>query len=165
MKIQILNFDKKFSEQVYELQLNQWGIWDNERPIEKVEKDEIVLIALCEDKFAGVIMGKLEGDVFHLLICCIKPEFQKLGIGTLLLKTLIKKAVKKFPFSKFMAEAISVYGKCNSRKLLENFGFNLVRIDEKYWGKLYPHVLCKECFKSPCECDSLVFELKNIKSK
>ena len=161
MDIEIIDFNIKYSEQIYELQTSQWGVWDDEHPIEKIEDDEIFLIALYEQKFAGFISGKLEGDTFHILICCIKPEFQKKGLGTILTKTIIEKAKQMFSFSKFRAEAISVYGKCNGRKALENLGFNLVRIDEKYWGQLYPHVECKECFKSPCECDSLVFELEN----
>ena len=157
----IVNFDKKYAKEICELESAQWGDWDDEGCIEEVKEDEIILIALNEDNFVGMISGKLEQDVFHLLICCIKPEFQKMGLGTILLKEIMKKASKKFKLAKFRAEAISVYGKCNAKRVLEKEGFQLVRIDEKYWGNLYPHVVCKECLKSPCECDSFVFELEN----
>ncbi len=160
-EIRIIDFDKKYAKEIYDMQALQWGVWDDEKCIEVVKDNEIILIALCDDNFAGVIIGQLEEDIFHLMICCIKPEYQKMGIGSMLLSEIMKRASQDFHFSKFRAEAVSVYGKCNSRKLLENFQFNLLRIDKRYWGKLYPHVLCEECHKKPCECDSLVFEKEN----
>ena len=133
MEVKIIDFDKKYSIQIYQLQVSQWGVWDNEAPIEEVGENDIILIALCNNEFAGVITGQLEEDVFHILICCIKPEFQKMKIGTMLFDELMKRAKEKFKFSKFMAEAISVYGKVNAKRLLENFNFQMVRFDERYW--------------------------------
>ena len=161
MKIEIVNFNEKYADEIYQLQTEQWGFWDDEQKIEKVKEGEIILVALFENQFAGFVIGQLEEAVFHLKILCIKPYFQKMKIGTLLLTEIIKRAKEKFNFSKFRAEAISVYGKCNAKKLLENFHFNYIRTDKNYWGKLYPEVLCGECFKKPCECDALVFELNN----
>lgn len=164
MKIQITDFNKKYSNEIYELQTAQWGFWDDETKIEKVCETEIILVALLNNQFAGFVSGQLEEEIFHLKICCVKPEFQKNGIGSKLLTEIIKKAEEKFVFKKFRAEAISVYGKCNAQKMLQNLNFNFVRTDKSYWGKLYPHVLCTECLKTPCECDSLVYELDNKKS-
>ena len=161
MKIEIVDFDKKYSHDIYELETSQWGVWDNEACIDDVQEGQIVLVALCDNHFAGLISGQIEDNVFHILICCIKPEFQNHGIGTLLMDSIIARAKESFRFVKFRAEAISVYGKSNAKKMLENAKFNLVRIDKEYWGKLYPHVLCTECGKKPCECDSLVYELNN----
>jgi len=158
--IEIVDFDKKFSQDIYEMETSQWGIWENEAVIEKVGENEIVLVALCNGKFAGLISGKLKDDEFYILIACVKPKFQKMGIGTSLLNEIMKRANQKFSFSKFTANAISVYGKCNAKKLLENANFVCTKIEEKYWGKLYPNVMCTECFKKPCECDSLFYELK-----
>ena len=164
MKIKIVEFNKKYASEIYQLQTEQWGFWDDESLIQKVEEEEIILIALYYNEFAGFTTGRLEGDVFHLKINCVKPCFQKLGIGTSLLKAIMKKSKELFKFTKFKAEAISVYGKCNSKKLLENFQFKHVKTDKGYWGKLYPTVICGECFKKPCECDSLVYELQNNKN-
>lgn len=163
MEVKIIEFNKKYSDEIYKLQTEQWGVWDDESKIQKAQQNEIILIALYKKQFAGFVTGQLEKDIFHLKINCVKPCFQKLGIGTLLLKAIIEKAKALFNFAKFRAEAISVYGKCNAKKLLENFHFNHIRTDKGYWGKLYPEVLCLECFKKPCECDSLVYELKNNK--
>lgn len=163
MNIRIIDFDKKYSKDIYELETSQWGVWGNEAYITEVKEDEIIIIALCDDKFAGLSTGRLEEDVFHLLISCIKPEFQKMGIGTILLDEMMKRASEKFSFSKFRAEAISVYGKCNAKKVLTNAGFEIARIDKGFWGHLSPDVFCTECMKKPCECDSVVLELKNKK--
>ena len=165
MKVEIIDFNKKYANEIYDLQTSQWGFWDDESVIEKPKDNEINLIALKDKKFAGFFSGELENDSFHLKVCCVKPEFQKVGIGTLLLKEIIQRAKEMFKFSKFIAESISVYGKCNSKKMLENAGFKLVRIDKHFWGKLYPRVFCKECLKQPCECDALVYELENDENK
>ncbi len=108
MKVEIIDFDKKYADDIYNLQTDQWGFWDDESVVEKPKDNEIILIALQHKKFAGFISGELESDVFHLKINCIKPEFQKIGIGTLLLKAIMQKAKKLFNFKKFRAEAISV---------------------------------------------------------
>ena len=57
-------------------------------------------------------------------------------------------------------DEMSNLSKSLREKLAEKTYITSLKIEEKYWGKLYPNVMCTECFKKPCECDSLFYELK-----
>lgn len=156
----IIDFDKKYSDDIFKMESSQWGVWGDEAKINSVQKNEIIRIALYENKFAGIVRGFNEKDFFKVYIICILPEYQKKGFGTLMLKDFLEKAKEKFNPKLFTTEIISVLGHANSKKLFENFGFKLAKEYKGYWGKQFPNVFCTECNRKPCICDALIYELK-----
>ena len=160
MEFRIVDYTTDYMQDVYQLETQQWGIWGEEAYIKEVKSNQIVRVALCGDVIAGICYGTFENRSFHIEVCCIKPEYQKKGLGTRFLKEMIALAQEKFDAKIFRAEAISVYGHANAARVLEHNGFVFVKEEKLYWRREHPEVFCTECHKQPCECDALFYELR-----
>lgn len=112
--------------------LNEWG-----------RKDDYAFIAVnSDDKRIGAVWMRLfneENKTFGyinnhtpLLGIAIMPEYRSLGIGTLLLVELLKKA-KEFNYSTI---SLSVDPNNPARRLYERHGFEKVGVDGTSWNMM-----------------------------
>lgn len=158
----IVDYEKKYANSIDKMEINQWGKWGRESIDEIVNDKEIIRVALYDNEFVGCVYGEFQNDnYFWIDVICIVPKYQKCGFGTLMLKDIIREAQSRFNANLIRTESVFVNEHSNSKKMLENNGFNIYRQQEKeYWGKIYSEVFCAQCNHSPCECTSLFYELK-----
>jgi len=178
--MKIIDYDQKYLTEIYELQKNQWGEGSDTDEIFNNIDNYYINIAIDNNELIGVSIFHFEldkkiiskNDLQNLnknfngtkneLSCLadfiiIKEEYQAKGIGTKFLEHIIN--FSKENNCKFIeCEAIGVYGKINSKKLLEKFNFKLEEIFENYWGKKCPNFFCKECNHKPCVCSMNKFK-------
>lgn len=160
---EIVEYSDKYANEINEMEEKQWGVWEEDILIQDhLKEDAIAFVGLYDNKFAGTVYGKIGGgrNQCHLEVLCIKPEFQKQGLGTLLLERFIKEAKEKYSITKIYAEAVQVNNHCNSQKVLEMHGFRFIKEEQEYWGKLYPDTYCAECNNKPCKCSARLYERK-----
>ena len=161
-KFKIVDYEKKYSKAIDEMEINQWGSWGEESIDDFVSETEIIRVALYNNEFVGVAYGKLTKESFFWIdVICLVPKFQRCGFGTLMLKDIIQLAKDKFHINLIRSESVLVNGHSNSKKLFEQNGFSMYKQQEKgFWGKIYPDVFCTECNHKPCECSTLFYQLK-----
>ena len=150
--IKYIDYDESYHDDLSALQTNQWGAnSDSDEVIENI-KDYIVKLAVDDNKLIGtLIFHKKNEKCLYLDMIVIKPDYQKMGIGTTFMQYAIDYA-KNNHFKMIESEAIEANGHTNSKKLLENFGFVLTRSVKNFWGELCPDFECKECGNKPCTC-------------
>lgn len=161
----IVDYDDKYAQEINEMEKKQWGCWADELLIQQhmKEKGIISFVALHNGMFAGIAYGQVNQENHneaHIEVICIKPEYQKKGLGTLLLRQFIQHAREKHSITLIKAEAVKVLTICNAKKLLEKNGFILIREEKSYWGQRFPETFCTECHQRPCICSALIYELK-----
>ena len=149
--MEIIDYDKKYKDAIDEIQKAQWGEGsDTDELLDNLE-NYFIKIAIENEELIGVIAAHLENEMCFIDFILIKPKWQKHGIGTKLMTYVIDFA-KENNCKSIDCEAINVYGKINSKKLLENFGFVQMREHKNYWGKKCPDFYCTECNSKPCVC-------------
>jgi ribosomal protein S18 acetylase RimI-like enzyme len=156
--IMFVGYEDKYKEDLYQLQIDQWGEGSDTDDLFENLDNRYIKLAIKDGKLIGACVSTIENKNCHLDFVIIKPKFQKLGLGTQLLKDTIKYA-KDNACEKIVAEAIDVCGKINSLKLLENFGFKKIKSFKNYWGNMTPDFDCRECGHKPCICTMHLYEL------
>ena len=151
-KITFEKYSSKYYKELYDLQVAQWGEGSDSNEIFEKLEDYIIELAICDKQLAGSsICHKQSNGTLYLDMIVIKPNFQKMGIGTKFLNNIIEYA-KNNKYKKIECAAIEANGHTNSQKLIENFGFIRTQTIKNYWGDLYPNFECKECGHTPCIC-------------
>ena len=149
---QIIDYSNEYFQQLYELQIQQWGEGSDSDEIFSHIDNYLIKLVLSKDLLVGCsICHIIDKKTLYLDMIVISPEFQNKGIGTKLLTNVIDYA-KTNGFCSIECSAIEANGHTNSKKLLENFGFECIDSVDNYWGKLCPDFFCKECGQKPCVC-------------
>ena len=102
------------------------------------------------------VSHKISDTKFFIDFIIIENEYQNKGIGTVLMQDIVDLAIKN-GYEEISCEAIGVYGKINSEKLLQNFKFEKQGFFENYWGKKCPDFFCIQCGKKPCVCSMTAY--------
>ena len=160
MEFKIVDFDEKYNDEVNSLVQETWGECDDE-DISKSRNDKsFVRLALANETVEGVTFCNQIGDSFHINYIVISPKYQKCGIGTSFLKLIINEAISR-ECQTITCEVITLDNKANSKKLVENFGFEYLYTINNYYGSLYPDYVCPDC-GNPCKCGAM-FYVKKLK--
>ncbi|MCX8074447.1 MAG: GNAT family N-acetyltransferase [Clostridia bacterium] len=155
----LVDYEEKYADDINEMEKAVWGDWGDDIR-ERVNNKLVLRLAVIENKLLGFGYGTITGDLFHINTIIIKPEYQKQGIGSMIVNSFIQYSINN-NIKNILAESVLANGKANSKKLFEKFRFNELYRVENYWGDLYKDVLCTECNNKPCTCTSVVF-LKKI---
>lgn len=160
MDISIINFEKKYEREIKDTETNYWGQWEDNTIENGIDKYDLFLIALVNNKYAGHIYGNFVGDLFYFDVIIIKDEYRNNGVGTKLLEETIKKLkINNFKTIVTTAEHID-NNDILLKPLLEKFNFKAITDIKGYWGSLYPNVFCDCCKSKPCKCIATVFMKK-----
>ena len=138
-ELKYVDYSNKYYKQLFNLQVGQWGEGsDSDEIFENIDKYSIKLV--------------LDKTTLYLDMIVLDSKYQNKGIGTKLMKDFVEFA-KQNNYKKLECSAVEANGHTNSKKLLENFGFDCVESVEGYWGKLCPDFYCTECGQKPCICN------------
>lgn len=153
MKIEIVDYKNSYANELNQIDIDQWGNLNEEDKVENFfTPNRIFKVALLNSTPIGFAHGKFFDDnSFEIEVICIHKNFQRLGIGTKLLKELLNIALKK-KITKAFAYLVNAKNHTNAAKLVENFGFVHKHNIQSYWGLPDPEYYCPECEQKPCIC-------------
>ncbi len=109
-------------------------IWGWEESWQQADFDEHftpeqIRVIVVDDKSIGYIHVEKQGQTPHIRMICIHPEYQRNGIGTALIKTLIQECS-----AKQQDVALGVFQiNTNARRLYERLGFELCGKTETHY--------------------------------
>ena len=150
-KLEYVDYQKKYYDQLYTLQVKQWGEGSDSDEIFENIDDYIIKLVLCDNQVVGCLICHEEKEYFYIDMIVISPDFQKMKIGSTFMGIALELAKAK-KYHRVECCAIEAKGHTNSQRLLENFGFVKTESIPNYWGNLYPDFCCKECGNTPCTC-------------
>ena len=151
--IRFIEYNEKYYNELLNLQINQWGEnSDSDEVLKNISNYNVKLAIDDEANLIGtLIYHKKNANCLYIDMIVIKPRYQRIGIGTYFMQYVLDYA-KNNHFKIIECEAIEANNHINSKKLLDNFEFELLESVENYWGNLYPNFHCKECGNQPCTC-------------
>ena len=153
--MEIIEYKEKYFKDLDDLQKSVWGEGsDTDEIFENIENYKIMLAIENEELIGASVSHEQNKSTYFADFIIIKPNSQCKGIGSKLMEKIIEFA-KSQNYKEIICEAIGVYGKINSQKMLENFGFEVTGFYENYWGKKCPDFFCTQCGKKPCECSMM----------
>lgn len=160
--IKYIDYKESFLKEMDMLDDSYWGLEENESIKDEIDKNSIIKVALNEeDKVVGFIHAQKIGDLLEIHNLLVKEEFQKMGIGSHLLKDILEIG-KNLEMKNSIANAVAIKGEhINSEKLLLNFGYQPIYRVNHYWDAIYPGYYCRQCNSNECICANVVF-LKKI---
>ena len=160
--MEIIDYNDKYYSEVFKLQEGVWGEGsDTDEIFYNLDNYKIKLTTLGEVLCGVVVFHKTQKSIFIDFII-IKPEFQKMGIGSLFME-YVESYAKANHYEKIECQAIDVNGVTNAKRLLEKFGFRRTYSRKNYWGKKLPNFYCKQCNSRPCTCTMHKYEKLLIK--
>ena len=159
--MKIIDYKDEYNSDLDELQKSVWGDGsDTDEIFDKISDYRVRLVVLTENneqKLIGAsVSHEIDNEKYFIDFIIIKEGYQYKGIGSILMQDIITFAIEK-SYKEISCEAIGVYGKVNSEKLLKNFKFEKQGYYENYWGKKCPDFFCKQCGKKPCECSMTAY--------
>lgn len=157
---EVIDYNKNYSEQIDLLDENYWGKCETEKVSEDIKENDIVKVALIDNKVIGLLHFKQIGDLIDCYHILVADEYQKQGVATKLMQEAILE-IKSRNVRTLIAHAVIHDGAINASKLLKKFGFNEIYRVNNYWDSLYPGEYCKQCGNNNCHCGVVVF-IKNI---
>lgn len=145
------NYENKYKQVLDELQKEVWGEGSDTDDIISTLNDRYVRLAFIDNEVVGASVSEVALSSCHIDFIIIKPGFQKMGIGSLLMKDIVEYCSNS-NIKLIECEAIDVFGKVNAEKLLNKYEFVCTYSKDNYWGELYPDFYCKQCNSKPCVC-------------
>lgn len=139
---------------------NIGGTCETDKVSKEIKENDIVKVALVNDKVIGFLHFKPIGDLVDCYHILVKEDYQKNGVATKLMESALVE-VKNRSLKTLIAHAVEHEGKVNAKKLLEKFGFKEIYKVKNYWRSLYPGEYCKQCDSYECNCGVVVY-LRNL---
>lgn len=90
--LEIKDYDLVYASQVNKLDEDYQGICETCKVIEDIKENDIVKLALIDNKVVGILHFKQLGDLIDCYHILVEGKYQKLGIGSALLGCAIKEA-------------------------------------------------------------------------
>ena len=151
--IKFIEYNEKYYDELLNLQINQWGAnSDSDEVLKNISHYDVKLATDNKSNLIGtLIFHKKNINCLYIDMIVIKPEYQRMGIGTHFMQYAVDYA-HSHHFKFIECKAIEANNHINIKKLLENFGFELTESVKNYWGNLCPNFHCKECGNLPCTC-------------
>ena len=159
--LEIIDYNKCYADEVDKLDIEYWGKCESTNVSEDIKQNDIVKLALIDNKLVGLLHFKPIGNLLDCYHVLVDNNFQRQGIASSLMSEALKEAENR-KFKTLIAHAVEHDGKVNARKLLEKFGFIEVYSVNNYWDSLYPNEFCKQCGNNSCHCGVVVFMKNNV---
>ena len=109
-----------------------------------LDKYKIKIIKENNLLLGSVVWHLIDKTICYIDFIILKKQIQHQGYCRKLLNFVVEFA-KNNNCNTIECEAIDVFGKINSKNLLESSGFVEQYEIKNYWGDLYPDFDCKEC--------------------
>lgn len=107
-----------------------WGAWDEVRvraeasEFSSTEAGEVIEVAGCR---VGILLTRPASDHVYVRLLCVLPGFQRRGIGSFVLNTLVSRATKPRQVLRLRVMA------CNpARSFYERFGFEATDVTPQF---------------------------------
>lgn len=150
--MKIINFNKKYKEDLDKIQIEQWGEGSDSDDIFNNLNSYQIKLVKDNDSICGACVWHIKDEnVCYIDFIIFKPEYQHIGLGRELMQIVVDYA-KQNNCLKIECEVINACGKMNAKNLVETFGFIEKKVVKNYWGRLYPDFDCRECGHKPCVC-------------
>lgn len=157
MNITIVDYDEKYADAIDKIEDD---IWEVSGARNEYLDGKVFKIALKDEEVIGVLYGKHIGDMFHLDVIAIKPEYQKQGIGSTLMEEILF-YIKEKNTKNIVATVVYSNNKMNAKGLMNKYNFKELFRIKGYWGTIDDTIKCKICGNKPCQCTCVIF-LKEI---
>lgn len=119
---EIIDYNKEYDFQIDSLDEEYWGTCETDKVSKEIKENDIVKVALVNDKVIGFLHFKPIGDLVDCYHILVKEDYQKNGVATKLMESALVE-VKNRSLKTLIAHAVEHEGKVNAKKLLEKFGF------------------------------------------
>ena len=160
--VKIIDYDEKFLNQIEILDGDYWGRNSQEKYGDTINEHSLIKLAIEDNKLIGLIHCQIIGDLLDIYHLLIQQDYQKRGIGTLLMNAIMEE-VDKRNIQNSIANAVITKGEhMNAEKILLHFGYQEMYRVNDYWHSLEPDIYCSACKSNNCKCGSAFF-LKHFK--
>lgn len=153
---EIKDYNSKYSSQVDDLDKEYWGECETDKVSNDIKENDIVKIAVIDDKVIGFLHFKQIGDFIDCYHVLILEKYRNKGIATKMMEIAITEAKKK-NIKTLIVHAVEQDGVVNARMMLEKCGFKEIYSVKNYWESIYPGEYCKQCDSNKCHCGVVVF--------